>query len=354
LLSRNLAGDALNLSRHVAAVWGQYCKRLRVGYAKRGEHGGVVAKEVLLSLKLAVGVFSPSVLLRVSARTGRLDEHGLTVEEIPSSSSVAQFRSLLAGDLDGVLTSPDNVMAYRFVPDNPLAVTADVKIVSAVDRGLGLALYSRRGITTVDQLRGATVGVDVPTSGFAFALYALAESIGLGRGDLELVVLGSTPKRLDALLAGRCDATMLNAGNELRAEHAGCLPLARVADVCTPYLATVLGVAGNESLEPVRRLAVALRATAEDICSGSVDDLTVDEAVAALGLPRQLAERYVARLKDPQEGLVLDAEVDLASLRMVVDLRRRYLPSVVDGVDVLARALDPGSGLVAALQPLDT
>ena len=306
-----------------------------------------------MSQRLAVGAFSPSVLLRVARRTGRLDEHDLAVEEIPVQSSPAQFRSLLDGDLDAVLTSPDNVVAYRFVPTNPLGVTADVKIVSAIDRGLGLALYSRPGRTAADQLRGATMAVDVPTSGFAFAMYALAESIGLRRDDYELVALGSTPKRLDALLAGRCDATMLNAGNELSAEHAGCLPLARVADVCTPYLGTVLSVAGSESLEPAQRLAAALRATAGDICAGSLDDVTVDEAAVALRLPRQLAERYVARLKDPLEGLVPDGRVDLASLTTVVDLRRRYLPSIVDGIDVLAGALDPGSGLVVAQEPRD-
>jgi len=300
-----------------------------------------------------VGAFSPSVLLRVARRTGRLDEHDLAVEEIPVQSSPAQFRSLLDGDLDAVLTSPDNVVAYRFVPTNPLGVTADVKIVAAIDRGLGLALYSRPGMTAADQLRRATMAVDVPTSGFAFAMYALAESIGLRRDDYELVALGSTPKRLDALLAGRCDATMLNAGNELSAEHAGCVPLARVADVCTPYLGTALSVVGSEGLEPARRLAAALRATAGEICAGSLDEMTVDEAAVALRLPRQLAERYVSRLKDPLEGLVPDGLVDLASLTTVVDLRRRYLPSIVDGIDVLAGALDPGSGLVATLEPRD-
>ena len=302
---------------------------------------------------MAVGAFSPSVLLRVARRMGHLAEHDLSVEEIPVLSSPAQFRSLLDGELDAVLTSPDNVVAYRLAPDNPLGVTADVKIVSAVDRGLGLALYSRRGLTTADQLRGATVGVDVPTSGFAFAMYALAESIGVRRDDYEVVALGSTPKRLDALLDGRCDATMLNAGNELRAEQAGCTPLATVADVCSPYLGTVLGVVGDDRLEPARRLASALRATAEDICSGNLDDVTAHGAAAALGLPAQLADRYVARLKDPRDGLVPDAVVDLASLTTVVNLRRRYLPSIVDGIDVLAAALDPGSGLVAMLEPRD-
>lgn len=303
---------------------------------------------------MAVGAFSPSVLLRVARSRGHLAEQDLTVQEVPVLSSPAQFRSLLDGQLDAVLTSPDNVLAYRFAPDNPLGVTADVKIVSAIDRGLGLALYARQGITKADQLRGATVGVDVPTSGFAFALYALAESIGLNRDDYELVALGSTPKRLDALLGGRCDATMLNAGNELRAEHAGCAALARVADVCTPYLGTVLSVVGNASLEPARRLASALRVTADDICSGIVDEVSADEAAAALGLPRRLAERYVARLKDPREGLVPDGHADLASLTTVIDLRRRYLPSIVDGIDVLSGALDPGSGLVAGLEPRNT
>src|SRR5665647_853047 len=281
-----------------------------------------------VSRRLAVGVFSPSVLIRVARRTGRLVEHDLTIDEIPVLSSPAQFRSLLDGDLDAVLTSPDNVVAYRFVPDNPLGITAD-------------------------QLRGANVGVDVPTSGFAFAMYALAESMGLSRDDYHLVALGSTPKRLEGLLAGRCDATMLNAGNELSAEQAGCVPLARVADVCTPYLGTVLSVAGSESLEPTRRLAAALRATADDICLGIVDDVTLDEVTVALGIPRRLAERYVARLKDPQDGLVRDGRVDLASLTTVVDLRRRYLPSIVDGIDVLGGALDPGSGLVASSKPRD-
>ena len=69
--------------------------------------------------------------------------------------------------------------------------------------------------TTVDDLRGAVVGVDVPGSGFALALFTLLERRGLGRGDYEVVNLGSTPQRLQALLDGDCAATMLGAGNEL-------------------------------------------------------------------------------------------------------------------------------------------
>jgi ABC-type nitrate/sulfonate/bicarbonate transport system substrate-binding protein len=286
---------------------------------------------------LTLGTFTPSVLLRVARRTGALAAAGLDVAETAVPSSPGQFAALLDGSLDAVLTSPDNVLAYRYSPTNPLGRTADARMVSAVDRGMGLGLYGRPA-------RGARFGVDVPTSGFAFAMYALAESIGLDRTDYELVALGSTPKRLQALLAGECAATMLNAGNELHAEAAGLRPLATVAGTLSPYLGTVLAVVGE--VGPAGPLGAALTATAAAIVGGSLDAEVVAEARTALDLPAELAQRYLARLKDPAEGLVPDGVVDAASIRTLVDLRRRYRPETAGGADVFAPALEPGSGLL--------
>jgi ABC-type nitrate/sulfonate/bicarbonate transport system substrate-binding protein len=292
---------------------------------------------------LTLGSFTPSVLLRVARGTGALADAGLEVTETPVPSSPGQFSALLDGSLDAVLTSPDNVLAYRYSPTNPLGRTADARIVSAVDRGLGLALYAA---AEPAELRGGTFGVDVPGSGFAFAMYALAESVGLGRDDYEVVALGSTPKRLQALLRGECAATMLNAGNELHAEAAGYRALAAVSRTCAPYLGTVLAVVGDATLEPAVRLATALALTAVDIVAGRLDRPTATEAADALGLPRPLAERYLARLKDPAEGLVPDGAVDPAAIRTIVDLRRRYRPETDGATDLFAPALAAGSGLL--------
>jgi hypothetical protein len=177
-------------------------------------------------------------------------------------------------------------------------------------------------------------------------MYALAENLGLTRDDYRLSTLGSTPKRLAALLAGECDATMLNAGNELRAELAGCHLLGRVQDIGHPYLGTVLAVVGAEQLEPATRLAQALQITAAAIARSELDEVSTEVAVEALGLPPEQAERYVQRLKDPDEGLLPDGRIDPGALRTVVDLRRRFLPCIVDGVDLLAEALVPSSGLL--------
>jgi ABC-type nitrate/sulfonate/bicarbonate transport system substrate-binding protein len=298
-----------------------------------------------MATRLVVGEFSPSVVMAVARRTGRLAEQDLEVDEVAVTSSPAQFRSLLAGELDIALTSPDNVVAYRFSPGNPLGQTADVRIVSAVDRGMGLALYGRPGLTA-GQLRGARVGVDVPTSGFALAMYRLGESLGVGRDEYEIVALGSTPRRVKALVAGECDATMLNAGNELVAEAAGCAALATVADVCAPYLGTVVCTAGADHVADARRLTRALVASIEDILARRVDDVAAEAAAELLELSPDLARRYVERLVDPTEGLVRDAVVDDAGLRTVIELRRHYLPDVVDGHDRLAAAAVPASGLV--------
>ncbi|GAA2205470.1 hypothetical protein GCM10009850_009280 [Nonomuraea monospora] len=289
---------------------------------------------------LTVGVFSPSVLLRAGRRLGLVDPG---VREQPVASSPAQFAALLDGTLDAALTSPDNVIAHRFVRVDPL----DVRIVSAVDRGLGLALYARPGLASAAELKGQVAGVDVPDSGFAFALYAAMEAVGLARGDYRTVALGSTPRRLDALLGGGCAATMLNAGSELRAEDAGAV---RLAGAPRPYLGTVLCAPGPTLDGPasgtrdsttrdssthdgstrdggrggVRALASALSATARAILAGDADTIVVEEAMAALHLPRDTAARYLNRLKDPDEGLIADGRPDPAALTTILTLRRRH------------------------------
>lgn len=86
--------------------------------------------------RITVGYFSHSVLLAVAPQTGALVAAELEVHARPVASSPAQFTSQRDGELAVALTSPDNVLAYRFSPDNPLGTLLDVSIVGSVDRGL--------------------------------------------------------------------------------------------------------------------------------------------------------------------------------------------------------------------------
>lgn len=274
-----------------------------------------------------LGFFSPSVALGVAVATGALDRAGVGVEEIPVRSSAHQFSLLLSGELDAVFTSPDNVIAYRDDAANPLGRASDVRILAAVDRGLGLSLFTAPGVVPGPRLRGTTLGVDVPTSGFAVAAYELLARQGLEKDvDYRIEALGSTPMRATALVAGNCAMTMLNAGSDLRAEAAGCTRVSRVTSL-GPYVGTVLAACGErvESDSGVlRRLTAALLATSRAMCCGELGAVATEVATERLGLAQADVRRYLTGLADPGEGLVPDGRLDGRSLRTLRGLRDRY------------------------------
>src|SRR6185312_13565236 len=83
------------------------------------------------------------------------------------------------------------------------------------------------GVTSIDDLRGTTLGVDNPSSGFALVLRDLLQRQGLTLDrDYSFAVAGATHARCDALLAGTIAATVLYAPFDLRAGEHGCVQLA--------------------------------------------------------------------------------------------------------------------------------
>ncbi len=284
---------------------------------------------------LRVGTFTRSVVIELARRRGDFERADLAIEEQAVVSSPAQFRSLAGGELDVAITSPDNVLAYHFLSDNPLARRLDLRVLNALDRGTGLSLWLAPGLS-VEDVRGSVVGVDVGTSGFAFVAYALLERAGIARADYTIDALGSTPQRVRALIDGTCAATVLNAGNELRAADAGCTCAGTVTDL-GPYLGTVIATMDGLA-EPWRaaseHFAAVLVNVARDVVAGILDDEVVDATRSLLGLPLSDAARHLAILKDPRTGLVADGRVDRASIATLVSLRRSYLANAeLDAID---------------------
>ena len=279
--------------------------------------------------RLRIGTFTPSLVIDLARSTGRLDRAGLEVTETPVPSSPAQFRSLESGEFDVVMTSPDNVLAYRFLNANPLGRKLPVEILAGIDRGLGLSLCLAPSVTTVVDVRGRVVGVDVPQSGFAFVAFALLERGGLSAADYAVESLGSTPRRAAALTNGTCAATVLNAGNELRAGASGCRVVSTVADI-GPYLGTVMAALPVDDTTidgPRKRLAEVVIDTAHDIVSGRLRQEVLEAAGRLLGLGGREAAAHHQCLLDRTHGLITDGRVDEASIDTLIDLRRRYRPS---------------------------
>lgn len=291
---------------------------------------------------LVVSYFSRSAVLTTAERDGLLREAGLEVEAVPVRSSPHQFTLLRDGACDLALTSPDNVVAYREGVANPLGEQLDVCILMALDRGLGLSVLGAPGVGDLGDLAGKVVGVDVASSGFALALFGLLEARGLTAGrDYELRELGATPARRQALLAGSCDATLLNAGHDLLAEAAGCRRLARVVDRYAPYLGAVLCATGpwlDAHLDQAAAFVGAWRGAVEAVVD---PDRRADATAATVdaGLPEQVAGAFVEVMASPTEGLVRGGAVEPAALQTVLDLRAGSAGAPAPAGLVDARAL---------------
>jgi len=278
-----------------------------------------------MAVRVRIGVFSPSIVAELATREGIFADAGLEVSTHPVASSPEAFRSLYSGELDVLVTSPDNVVAYRFNTGNPLGRRLDAQILAGLDRGLGLSLMAAGDVASVADLRGADLAVDAPETGFAFALYALLAQHGMVEGaDYRVSSLGVTPRRRAELVAGRTRATMLNAGSDLIAQEQGCTRLLRVSEALGPYLGSVLAAPEGWSAEDPDRADALLSAWA--LASRRVvapDAVAQVSALAGslLGCSPEVAQAFVATLADPSEGLVVDGGVDQVALQTVLNLR---------------------------------
>ena len=100
---------------------------------------------------------------------------------------------------------------------------------------------------------------------------------------------GSTPARAEALLATSCSATILNAGNELRAEREGCSRVGVVSDI-GPYLGTVVAALETEDddvRETRERFIDVMLITCARIVAGERSDFVVAAAKELLRTRRR-------------------------------------------------------------------
>ena len=298
-----------------------------------------------MTQSLGLGIFSTNVVAAWAQEHGVFAAHDVAVEQVPVASSPAQFASLMAGDYDAVLTSPDNVATYVLNDDNPLGRRLDLHILRAVDRGGRLSLVGAPGIAGLADLRGRRFAVDVPTSGFAYVGFALLRRAGLEPGrDVEVVTAGATPRRRQLLAAGEFDATLLNAGHEARAVRAGATVLGVVSDVVQPYLGTVLATRADVDTPPVQALLAAWDDAEKAVLAPENRDAVLDLLAAQPDTDREMAEQMYETLLDPVHGLCVGGAVEPDALEAVLRLRAEQ--GGFETAHDLAALSRPGGGLI--------
>ncbi|YCH09007.1 ABC transporter substrate-binding protein [Arthrobacter sp. alpha11c] len=135
-----------------------------------------------------------------------------------TTSSAEQLRALLAGEQDMVVTAIDNLFEW-------VLAGADLRLVAQVEATTRLGIHARSGLETITDLAGCRFAVDAPNNGFALIARRLLRDAGV---EVDYRVVGGVRERLDAMLDGEVDATLLGAPFDKLAEKAG---FARIVDI---------------------------------------------------------------------------------------------------------------------------
>ena len=284
---------------------------------------------------LRIGQFSESPVLAVAGALSMGEKYGLewTTQRVPSSP--AQFKSLVSNEIDIAITSPDNVLLYTSTAENPLGQKLKLRLLRAIDRGLGLGLYTRKDLDLF-ALRGEKLGVDVPNSGFAFLLFAMAGRLGASSEDYEVSSVGATPKRLDALVSGEISATILNAETALKAERQGFQRRATSHDISPDYLGTVLVEAAPGNDDMSARFVAMWSEAVDFILTAEPDEI---ERLLAPQFPLLADSSYVSLVQSSIFGLIRDPVVSELQLNTLLEIREEvgaYVPSYESLLELVA------------------
>jgi ABC-type nitrate/sulfonate/bicarbonate transport system substrate-binding protein len=277
---------------------------------------------------IRMGVFYQSLPMMVAQDLGYYEREGLEVDYQRVSSSIQQFEYLREDRYDFIQTSPDNVANYRLNEGNPLGGRIASTGFMGMDYGMNLTLVARPEIDGPDQLKGGTVSVDAPFSGFAYVLYKILRQAGLEReADYEVVPTGGVADRYTALLAGEFDGTLLSGGFETRAVSQGYRIVGSVYDIASPYVG-VMACGKDEWLERNTDDAIRFVRASHAATRWCFDPANRDDAVAMLtGLPNTdevlAAQLYDVQLRDGV-GVIRDLGIDPTGISNVLELRREF------------------------------
>jgi ABC-type nitrate/sulfonate/bicarbonate transport system substrate-binding protein len=272
--------------------------------------------------------------LYVAMRQGYFAARGLAVELTYTTGSAAQLAGLVRGDYQLIQTAPDNVINLDSHPA-AFGVDADAgaHVVMVLGGSIGpLGVYARRGLSDAHALRGAALGVDNPTSGFAIVLRDLLHRQGLALDrDYTFVVAGGTHARCETLLEGTIAATILYSPFDLRAAENGCTLLASSAAAYAAYASAAtaglqpwIDTHGETVTRYIEAILHALRWLYDPAHAEAARELM--RAEPSLGVAPDLIPRAYAAFVASDTGFGHDAALDEPGLRQVIALRAAYGP----------------------------
>ena len=145
----------------------------------------------------------PVWALFVAQSQGLFEAHGVQCNITHTGSSTVQMQGLREGRFDVGCQLPDHVVRSG-LNGTPLCVLA------AQSHAPDVALVASAMIRSLTELKGHRIAVDGARSGYALLLVQLLSSMGLASNDYQLVEVGDSQQRVQAMRSGEFMASFIN------------------------------------------------------------------------------------------------------------------------------------------------
>jgi ABC-type nitrate/sulfonate/bicarbonate transport system substrate-binding protein len=261
---------------------------------------------------------------------GFFAKQGLEVTVTPTPNSIFQMQNLVGGKFQIAQSALDNYIAYQ-EGQGAAPLPKEPNLVVFLSGALvDLPVYVTSDIKAYADLKGQPIGVDALTTGFAFALFKMLDKGGLKSGDYQVLSVGDTAGRLQAMKDGKVKAAVLNEPFDGLARQAGMHELTSSVKALGAYQGTCFG-ADRGWATANRATVVAFARAYLEAVDWVYEPANRKEAAAILNkrltrLSPEAAERTVANATNAAAPAHLsrDGSLSAEGIKTVLALRNEY------------------------------
>jgi ABC-type nitrate/sulfonate/bicarbonate transport system substrate-binding protein len=261
--------------------------------------------------------------VHVGVEQGIFARRGLEIDITYTPGSDYLIEALQAGEFEIGHPAADDVVAAAERQGKEKGKYGELFLFMGLHSGL-LSLISAPEYPDVDSLRGQLLGVDSRHSGFVFLLEKFLRRKGFHPSDYTLAEIGGWEFRYRALREKKIVATFLTPPFVGQAMAWGCNLLVRGDGIATVYQATCGATtrrwAENHRDLLVRYISAYVQAT-QWCYDGQNTGRCLDLLCKYSGLSAQAAKDTLTALLDPEYGIYPRAELNLAGVAAVLELR---------------------------------
>jgi NitT/TauT family transport system substrate-binding protein len=212
--------------------------------------------------QINLGVAGPAVNLiyaYIAQDAGLWKKNGLDTRVIMFESGATLAQVARSGEIKFAINSGPATVASR-------GQGADTVIIAAAVNRLPYSVVTTKSITKWADLKGQKVGISRFGSGSDTAIRLIARKFGLDASKDMIILQGGTQQsRLQGLLAGVIDATLVSPPLDFMAKKQGLNILTNVAELAIPYPQLVIETTDRFNREHPQKVKNLLRGFIEGL-----------------------------------------------------------------------------------------